>query len=251
MDFTLSPELRELRSRVRALVDDVLAPLAPEAEQNGGRLSDESHARVKRAVLEAGLNAANIPTEYGGGGLGLTEQIVMHEQLGRLTNCLWVLVWSPSNVLVHGTPAQIERYLLPDVRGEHRHAYAITEEQAGSDARGIRAEAVRDGDVYRLSGTKSFATDGDVALCHRFAGSDASRAIQSMMLTALSDGVGFNWVGFGGLEETKPVLGVPEDLDILAILPFGYPVDAVGRGKKQRKPLGEVAYRERYGQPWA
>ena len=55
-------------------------------------------------MLESGLNAANIPTEYGGSGLNLIEQIVMHEQLGRLTNCLWVLVWSPSNVLAHGTP---------------------------------------------------------------------------------------------------------------------------------------------------
>jgi acyl-CoA dehydrogenase len=152
MDFTLSPELKQLRTRVRSLVDDVLQPLELEAEQNQGRLSDQSHATVKRAVLESGLNAANIPKQYGGGGLNLTEQIVMHEQLGRLTNCLWVLVWSPSNVLVHGTPGQIERYLLPDVRGEHRHAYAITEEHAGSDARGIRAVAVRDGDVYRLSG---------------------------------------------------------------------------------------------------
>ena len=163
MDFTLSPELKQLRARTRSLVDDVLQPLELEAEQNGGRLSAEAHAHVKQAVLASGLNAANIPTQYGGAGLNLTEQIVMHEQLGRLTNCLWVLVWSPSNVLVHGTPEQIERYLLPDVRGDHRHAYAITEEHAGSDARGIRAEAVRDGDVYRLSGKKWFVTDGDIA----------------------------------------------------------------------------------------
>src|SRR6478752_801584 len=144
MDFTLSPELKQLRARTRSLVDDVLQPLELEAEQNGGRLSAEAHAQVKRAVLASGLNAANIPTQYGGGGLNLTEQVVMHEQLGRLTNCLWVLVWSPSNVLVHGTPEQIERYLLPD-------------------ARGIRAEAVRDGDFYRLSGKKWFVTDGDIA----------------------------------------------------------------------------------------
>jgi acyl-CoA dehydrogenase len=163
MDFTLTPELKQLQSRVRALVDDVLQPLELEAEQAHGRLSAEAHARVKQAVLDAGLNAANIPTEFGGCGLDLTQQIVMHEQLGRLTNCLWVLVWSPSNVLVHGRPDQIERYLLPDVRGEHRHAYAITEEHAGSDPRAIRAEAVRDGDVYRLSGKKWFVTDGDIA----------------------------------------------------------------------------------------
>jgi len=163
MDFTLSPELEELRTRVRRLVDDVLQPLELEAEQQHGRLGAEAHAWVKQAVLDARLNAANIPTEYGGGGFNLTEQIVMHEQLGRLTNCLWVLVWSPGNVLVHGSPEQIEKYLLPAVRGEKMYSYAITEEHAGSDPRAIRAEAIRDGDDYRLSGVKWFVTDGDVA----------------------------------------------------------------------------------------
>jgi acyl-CoA dehydrogenase len=163
MDFALTPELIELRARVRALVDDHLQPFEWEAESTGGRLSAESHARIKQAVLDSGLAANNIPTELGGGGFSLTEQIVTHEQLGRLTNCLWVLVWSPSNVLVHGTPEQIERYLLPDVRGEHRHAYAITEAAAGSDPRAIASEAVWNGSHYELSGTKWFVTDGDVA----------------------------------------------------------------------------------------
>jgi acyl-CoA dehydrogenase len=163
MDFSLSPELTQLRARVRALVDDVLQPVEDEAERNHGRLSAETHARIHRAVLESGLGANNIPKEFGGGGFNLTEQIVTHEQLGRLTNCLWVLVWSPSNVLVHGTPEQVERYLLPDVRGEHRHAYAITEGDAGSDPRAIEAEAVWTGEHYELSGTKWFVTDGDIA----------------------------------------------------------------------------------------
>jgi len=82
----------------------------------------------------------------------------------------------------------------------------------------------------------------------RFAVSDASRAIQSMLLTAWADGVGSNWVGFGGLEGVKPLLKIPGELDVLAILPFGYPVGVLGRGKKQRKLLGAVAHRERYGQ---
>src|SRR4029078_9429284 len=137
MDFALSPELIDLRTRVRALVDDHLIHYETEAEEHHGRLSAGSHARIKQAVLDSGLAANNIPREFGGGGFNLTEQSVTHETLGRLTNCLWVLVWSPSNVLVHGTPAQVERYLLPDVRGEHRHAYAITEEAAGSDPRAI------------------------------------------------------------------------------------------------------------------
>jgi nitroreductase len=84
----------------------------------------------------------------------------------------------------------------------------------------------------------------------RFSVSDASRAIQSMILTAWSEGVGSNWVGFMGLEEVKPLLSIPDKLDVLAIVPFGYPAQAVGKGKKQRKPLSEVAHRGRFGQPF-
>ncbi|MGE5333324.1 MAG: nitroreductase family protein [Nitrososphaerota archaeon] len=80
--------------------------------------------------------------------------------------------------------------------------------------------------------------------------SDASRAIQSMILTAWSRGVASNWVGFHGLDAVKPLLGIPDDLDVLAIVPFGYPVKQVDAGKKKRKPLGEVVHRERFDQPY-
>ncbi len=83
-----------------------------------------------------------------------------------------------------------------------------------------------------------------------YAVSDASRAIQSMVLTAWADGVGSNWVGFGGLEQVKPLLHIPDEVDVLAIVPFGYPAQAVGRGKKERKPFAAVVQRERYGQPF-
>jgi nitroreductase len=84
----------------------------------------------------------------------------------------------------------------------------------------------------------------------RFAVSDASRAIQSMILTAWAEGVGSNWVGFHGLSEVKPLLQIPEELDVLAIVPFGYPTREIGQGKKKRKPLGEVVHLERFGQPF-
>ncbi len=80
--------------------------------------------------------------------------------------------------------------------------------------------------------------------------SDASRAIQSMVLTAWAAGVGSNWVGFNNLAAVKPLLGIPDEITVLAIVPFGYPVAQIGQGKKQRKPLGEVASRERFGQPY-
>ncbi len=84
----------------------------------------------------------------------------------------------------------------------------------------------------------------------RFGVSDASRAIQSMMLTAWETGVGSNWVGFGGLAAVGTLMNVPPELDVLAVVPFGYPVEARGRGRKERKPLGTIAHRERFGQPF-
>jgi nitroreductase len=84
----------------------------------------------------------------------------------------------------------------------------------------------------------------------QFAVSDASRAVQSMILTAWSEGVGSNWVGFLGLTEANSLLGIPDNLDVLAILPFGYPAQARHQGKKQRKLLSEVAHRERFAQPF-
>ena len=84
-----------------------------------------------------------------------------------------------------------------------------------------------------------------------FGVSDASRAIQDMVLVAWAEGVGSNWVGFGGLDAAASVLGLPGELELLAIVPFGYPAQAPSRRKKQRKPLAEVTSRERFGQPFA
>ncbi len=84
----------------------------------------------------------------------------------------------------------------------------------------------------------------------KFAVSDGSRAIQSMILTAWAHGVGSNWVGFMRYDEVKPLLGIPDDVDVLALVPFGYPDQVTGHGKKQRKPLAEVAHRERFDQPF-
>jgi nitroreductase len=83
-----------------------------------------------------------------------------------------------------------------------------------------------------------------------YAVSDASRAIQSMILTAWSEGVSSNWVGFGNLSAVNPLLGIPEEIDVLAIVPFGYTDRVIGKGKKKRKPLAEIAHRERFGQPF-
>ena len=84
----------------------------------------------------------------------------------------------------------------------------------------------------------------------RFGVSDGSRAVQSMVLAAWAEGVGSNWVGFGGMEEVARLLGIPGAYEILAVVPFGYPTDPGGKGEKKRKPLGEVASRGQFGTPF-
>lgn len=80
---------------------------------------------------------------------------------------------------------------------------------------------------------------------------DAARAIQSMVLTAWEAGIGSNWVGVARVDETKALLGVPDTVNLVGIVPFGYPVQRLGLGKKNRKPLGGVAYRGHFGIPFA
>jgi len=84
-----------------------------------------------------------------------------------------------------------------------------------------------------------------------YAESDASRAIQSMMITAWSEGIGSNWVGFYGMDGAKSLLGIPDEKEVLAIVPFGYPVKKLGKGRKKRKPFETVVFQERFGNPLA
>jgi len=81
--------------------------------------------------------------------------------------------------------------------------------------------------------------------------SDVSRAIQSMILVAWGEGVGSNWTGFGKLEGVRKMVGLPDKYEVLAVVPLGYPERAIGKGKKKRKPLAEVASVERYGTSFA
>ncbi|SVB24380.1 uncharacterized protein METZ01_LOCUS177234 [marine metagenome] len=81
-----------------------------------------------------------------------------------------------------------------------------------------------------------------------FGVSDASRAIQSMVLTAWAEGVGSNWTGWVGMPEVAALIKIPHTMDVLAVVPFGYPTHDHKGSKKQRKTLSEVAHRERFGQ---
>jgi acyl-CoA dehydrogenase len=161
MEFGYTPQQAQLRQRALDLAA-VIAKYEDECEQHNG-LGADALAAIKEAVLAAGLQAINVPVRWGGAGLSVLEQVIVQDALGSLTNALWDTVWRPANPLLACTPAQRERYLIPDARGERRDAVAITEESSGSDPSTARTRAVKDGDGYRITGNKWFVTVGDAA----------------------------------------------------------------------------------------
>ena len=162
MDLSLTPELVEIQERSRRFLDEHLLPVELACELHGG-LSQDALARIARGVLDARLNAVNMPREWGGQGYSWLEQVISQEQLGRSTNALWDVVWRPANVLRHCDDAQRERYLLPEIRGRRRYAYAVTEPGAGSDASRLQTRAARIPGGWRIDGEKWFVTAADVA----------------------------------------------------------------------------------------
>ena len=152
-----------LQARARAFVDEVLIPREVAAERAGGRLPREEVEIIRREALERGLAGGRHATEHGGQGWSALEWFLVEEQFGRSTNALSWHVPNAYNVLAHGTPEQIDRYLRPALRGELQDAYAVTEEHAGSDPSGIRTTATRTPDGWRIDGEKWFVTSGDIA----------------------------------------------------------------------------------------
>jgi len=163
MDLALTEAQRELRERAARYVDDVLIPLEEQAELAGGRLPDAAVARIKDAARAARLTGGNHAVEHGGQGWTAFEQVLVQEELGRNTNGVWWHMGGGYNVLSRGTPEQIERYLLPTLRGERADAYAVTEGGAGSDPGGIAATAERTANGWRIRAEKWFVTSGDIA----------------------------------------------------------------------------------------
>jgi alkylation response protein AidB-like acyl-CoA dehydrogenase len=160
---TLTPEQAELQARARAFVEEVLMPLEVEAERARGRLPAERIAAIRHAAIDRRLGGGLHAVEHGGQGWSHTEWFLVEEQLGRATNALSWHMPGAYNVLAHGTPAQIDRYLKPALRGELHDAYAVTEEHAGSDPSRIATTATRIEGGWRVDGEKWFVTYGDVA----------------------------------------------------------------------------------------
>jgi acyl-CoA dehydrogenase len=162
MDFELSDEQRSIVETVRRFVTTELYPHEDEVERLGD-VPPELVDEIRGKALKAGIYAANMPEEIGGGGLDALAMTLVERELGKASYALQWLVARPSNILLACEGEQRERYLLPAVRGERHDCLAMTEPGAGSDVRSMTCRAVREGDEYVIDGTKHFISNADRA----------------------------------------------------------------------------------------
>jgi acyl-CoA dehydrogenase len=162
MDFGLSHEQQMVVDTVRGFVERELYPLERELEESG-TLPGEVGKEIQRKIIELGFYAPNIPEELGGGGLDHLTFSLLERELGRTSMGLGVWWGRPSNILCACTAEQRERYLTPCVKGEKLDALAMSEPDAGSDVRGMKTFARRDGDDFIVNGTKHFISHADIA----------------------------------------------------------------------------------------
>ena len=161
--YGLTAEDQRIRDTAHEFAESLI-PYEVEAELAGGQLPKEITAAFGARAIELGLYATNIPESAGGRGCTALQQVLVQEQVGRVTNGLaWCMHTPPQWWVDVATDYQRERWLLPGVRGEKHEAYAITEEFAGSDVSDLAATARRDGDEYVVNGVKWHVTSFNLA----------------------------------------------------------------------------------------
>jgi butyryl-CoA dehydrogenase len=163
MDFALSPQHEEIRRTVRDFAERRIAPAVDEME----RRAEFPHAIVQEAA-ELGLLGVPYPEEVGGTGLDSLAYAITIEELARVSGSVAIIVSAHTSlgcepIWLAGTPEQRERYLRPLASGQLIGAYGLTEPGAGSDSRGTRTRASRDGNCWVLDGGKRFITNAGVA----------------------------------------------------------------------------------------
>jgi len=186
MDFGLSDEQAMIVSTVRSFVEREIYPFERLVEQTG-EVPPEVAAAIKAKTIELGFYACNFPQSVGGAGLTHLEFALVERELGRGSMALNHFFGRPQNILMACTGEQIERYLLPAVRGERMDALAMTEPEAGSDIRGMKTSARRVGGDWVVNGTKHFisgADHADFVIVFVATGEEATAAGPKKKLTA-------------------------------------------------------------------
>jgi acyl-CoA dehydrogenase len=162
MHFGLSEEQEMIVSTVRSFVEKEIYPHEAEVERTG-EVPHELGQAIKQKTIDLGFYACNFPEEVGGAGLSHTDFTLVERELGRGSMALTHFFGRPQNILMASNEEQRERYLLPAVRGERMDALAMTEPDAGSDVRGMKCSAVRDGGDWVVNGSKHFISGAEHA----------------------------------------------------------------------------------------
>jgi alkylation response protein AidB-like acyl-CoA dehydrogenase len=163
MDFALSPQHAEIQRTVRDFAERRIVPVADELERKG-----EFPHEIIREAAALGLLGVPYPEEIGGTGLDSLAYAITIEELSRASGSVGIIVSAHTSlgcnpIWLAGTDDQKERHLRPMASGEVLGAYGLTEAGAGSDSRGTRTRARRDGDDWVLNGSKRFITNAGVA----------------------------------------------------------------------------------------
>lgn len=163
LDFALSPQHEEIRRTVREFAEREIIPIADELERKG----EFPHDIIRQAAA-LGLLGVPYPEDVGGTGLDSLAYAITVEELSRASGSIGIIVSAHTSLgcnplYLAGTPEQKDRYLRPLASGEVLGAYGLTEPGAGSDSRGTRTRARRDGDEWVLNGSKRFITNAGVA----------------------------------------------------------------------------------------
>jgi acyl-CoA dehydrogenase len=162
MHFGLSDEQTMIVSTVRSFVENEIYPYEAEVERTG-HVPPELGDQIKRKCIDLGFYASNFPEDVGGGGLSHLDFTLVERELGRGSMALTHFFGRPQNILMASNQEQRARYLLPAVRGERMDALAMTEPDAGSDVRGMKCQAVRNGGDWVVNGSKHFISGAEHA----------------------------------------------------------------------------------------
>ncbi|MEO9463836.1 MAG: acyl-CoA dehydrogenase family protein, partial [Marinomonas sp.] len=150
MQYGLNEEQEMIAATVRSFVENEIYPHEDMVERTGA-VPEDIAAGIKQKTLDLGFYACNFPEEVGGAGLNHLEFALVERELGRGSMALTHFFGRPQNILMACESEQRDRYLLPAVRGERMDALAMTEPGAGSDVRGMKCAAVRDGADWVLN----------------------------------------------------------------------------------------------------
>jgi alkylation response protein AidB-like acyl-CoA dehydrogenase len=159
----LSSELDLLKDTVKRFTINELNP-HERAVDDADDIPPELYRRLRKQAADLGFIGTQLPERYGGAELGCMAWMMVREALGWTSQALrLVAIPGSTPMLLVGTPAQQDKYIPPVVRGDWISAFALTEPGAGSDPQAMETAAVRDGNYWRLNGTKHFITNGSNA----------------------------------------------------------------------------------------